>query len=62
MTPQVLNNWKETSEMDMDLVDGYNELPEWAQQKVKRALEQLHVDDDDWNGVSSARSGDILLY
>ena len=51
MTPQVLNNWRETSGMDMELVDGFDTLPEWAQEKVKRALEQLHVDDEDWNGV-----------
>ena len=37
--------------MDMNLVDGYDALPEAAQEKVKRALEQEHVDDDDWNGV-----------
>ena len=53
VTPTVLNNWAETTEMDMELVDGYEELPEHAQAKVKRALEQGHVDDDDWNGVSS---------
>lgn len=36
----------------MDLIDGYDELPSDAQEKVKRALEQGHVDDEDWNGVS----------
>lgn len=35
----------------MEYVDGYEVLPEAAQEKVKRALEQVHVDDDDWNGV-----------
>ena len=40
--------------MDMDMVDGYDGLPEWAQTKVKRALEQLHVDDADWNGVRAS--------
>ena len=39
--------------MDMELVDGYDTMPEWAQDKVRRALEQLHVDDEDWNGVST---------
>jgi hypothetical protein len=38
--------------MDMELVDGYDELPDEAQEKVKRALEQGHVDDEEWNGVS----------
>ncbi len=42
--------------MDMELIDGYDQLPEEAQVKVKRALEQGHVDDDDWNGVSAALS------
>lgn len=37
--------------MDMEMIDGYDELPPAAQEKVKRALEQGHVDDDDWNGV-----------
>lgn len=52
VTPKVLSNWKEASGMDPELIDGYEELPESAQEKVKRALEQCHVDDEDWNGVS----------
>ena len=35
----------------MELVDGFDTLPENAQEKVKLALEQEHVEDDDWNGV-----------
>lgn len=35
----------------MDLIDGFDELPEGAQAKVQRCLEQGHVDDEDWNGV-----------
>lgn len=42
----------------MDLVDGYEELPKDAQEKVKRALEQEHVDDEEWNGVSDECSAD----
>jgi hypothetical protein len=34
------------------LIDGLDVMPADAQEKVKRALEQGHVDDDDWNGVS----------
>ena len=34
----------------MDLIDGYEELPKEWQTKVKRALEQGHVDDEDWAG------------
>ena len=37
--------------MDMELVDGWDTLPGDAQEKVKRALEAEHVDDEDWNGV-----------
>lgn len=36
----------------MDLVDGYDDLPAEFQEKVVRAFEQGHVDDEDWNGVS----------
>jgi hypothetical protein len=34
------------------MLDGFVDLPEEWQQKVERALEQGHVDDDDWRGVS----------
>ncbi|KAI7277127.1 hypothetical protein KC335_g127 [Hortaea werneckii] len=50
VTPEVLHNWHEKAEGDMELIDGYDELPEDAQDKVKRALEQGHVDDEDWKG------------
>lgn len=56
VTPQVIHNWAETSGLDMELVDGYEDLPEEVQQKVKRALEQGHVDDEDWQGVRESRS------
>lgn len=39
----------------MDLIDGYDELPADAQEKVKRALDQGHVDDEEWNGVRIAQ-------
>lgn len=51
VTPEVLHNWHEKAEGDMEMIDGYDELPEDAQEKVKRALEQGHVDDEDWKGV-----------
>lgn len=44
----------------MELVDGYDDLPAEAQEKVKRAIEQGHVDDEDWNGVSAGLSDDVL--
>lgn len=36
--------------MDMDYVDGYEELPHEFQEKVYRALDQGHVDMEDWKG------------
>lgn len=56
VTPTVLHNWWETANEDLELVDGYEELPDDAKEKVKTALEECHVDDDDWNGVRSATS------
>ena len=39
------------SDGDLDLVDGYDELPDHFQPKIERALQRGHVDDEDWNGV-----------
>ncbi|KAM0706480.1 hypothetical protein Q7P35_005807 [Cladosporium inversicolor] len=50
VTPYVLHNWWEAADHDFELVDGLDVMPADAQDKVKRALEQGHVDDDDWNG------------
>lgn len=47
----MLSNWNETSEGNPELIDGFEELPPKAQEKVRRALAQVHVDDEDWNGV-----------
>lgn len=37
---------------DLDILDGYDELPDWAQEKIKVALQNGHVADEDWKGVS----------
>lgn len=50
VTPQVLANVKETTEGDMDLMDGYEEVPEEWQEKFKAAVETGHVPDEDWRG------------
>jgi hypothetical protein len=42
----------ETSGGDTDMVDGYDTLPSEMQEKVKFALENGHVPDEDWKGVS----------
>lgn len=59
-TPKVLDNikkeWLELQEEDdgknYEFLDGWNELPEEYRVKVRNALEQGHVDDADWKGVS----------
>lgn len=42
--------------MNSDLIDGYDEISEENQEKVMRALEQGHVDDEDWKGVRQPSS------
>lgn len=53
VTPNVIANMKEESGMDPDLIDGYEDLPEEDQKRLMKALEQGHVDDEDWKGVCS---------
>lgn len=36
---------------DLDILDGYDELPTEHQNKIKYALENGHVNDEDWKGV-----------
>lgn len=45
--------WANSTEENIDLIDGYEELDDEAQKKVLRAIQQRHVDDEDWNGVST---------
>lgn len=52
VTPAQIDNLIETSGGDTEMVDGYDELPEEYQEKVKFALENGHVPDEDWKGVS----------
>ena len=52
VTPKVLQNINGSIEGNYDLLDGYEDLPEGDQEKVRKALEDGHVDDDDFNGVS----------
>ena len=51
MSPKQIDNIKESIEGDLDMFDGYDELPEDLQEKVRKALDDGHVDDDDWRGV-----------
>ncbi|PYH42355.1 uncharacterized protein BP01DRAFT_359446 [Aspergillus saccharolyticus JOP 1030-1] len=57
VTPVVIENLKEAIEelsggdaTDYSALDGFDELSEENQEKVRRALEQGHVDDADWRG------------
>jgi hypothetical protein len=51
VTPAVIQGWKDFIDGDMELCEGYTDLPEEEQEKVSRALAQGHVDDADWSGV-----------
>ncbi len=61
ITPRVIANLKNVIEDNLDLFDGYDELPEHEQEKMRRALEQGHVDDEDWKGVSSYLNLSVTL-
>lgn len=50
ITPQVIGNVKSLIDGDMDLMDGYEELPEEWQEKFRDAIEAGHVPDEDWKG------------
>ncbi|KAL8923967.1 MAG: hypothetical protein Q9172_002894 [Xanthocarpia lactea] len=47
VTPKQLAGLHDKLEGD---VDGYEDLPDDCQEKVKRAIENGHVDDEDWKG------------
>jgi hypothetical protein len=51
VTPKQIENLKAAIEDDLELFDGYDELPEAEKEKMRRALEQGHVDDEDWKWV-----------
>ena len=51
MTPRQILNLKASIEGDPSQLDGYDELPEEFQEKITNALEQGHVDDEDWGWV-----------
>ena len=51
MTPAQIAGLQDTVEGDLDMLDGYDGLATTFQDKVKRAIQQGHVDDEDWKGV-----------
>jgi len=50
VTPKQIENLLETCGGDTDMVDGFDELPDEYQDKIKFALEHRHVPDEDWKG------------
>ena len=53
VTPQQVSNLKASTEGDpARYLDGYEDLDEHEQAKIAKAIEDGHVADDDWNGVS----------
>ncbi|KAI9790937.1 MAG: hypothetical protein M1833_001736 [Piccolia ochrophora] len=48
VTPKQLDHLKGAIEGNFELFDGYDELPANEQAKMRRVLEQGHVDDEDW--------------
>jgi hypothetical protein len=52
VTPKQIENLVETCGGDTDMVDGYDELPAEFQEKIKFALENGHIPDEDCTRVS----------
>ncbi|KAK2742368.1 hypothetical protein FQN55_007902 [Onygenales sp. PD_40] len=52
VTPKQVVNIQEIvgDEKDYSLFDGYDEISEENQKKIRNAVEQGHVDDEDWKG------------
>lgn len=54
VTPLQIASIKDATEDDLDMLDGYEELPDDLQEKVKQSIENGHVSDEDWRGVRSS--------
>lgn len=52
VTPKQVENVKKEIDGDTSLLDGVEELPEEDREKILRALDQGHVDDEDWRDAS----------
>ncbi|KAL4921935.1 hypothetical protein BDW62DRAFT_98950 [Aspergillus aurantiobrunneus] len=54
VTPKIISNINELigegDERDLDMLDGYEDLSPEIQGKIERALQQGHVDHEDWRG------------
>jgi hypothetical protein len=56
VTPKQIANLNETIEGNLEYLDGYDEITPDLQEKVRIALEQGHVADEDWRGVRDTRN------
>ncbi|KAB8078940.1 hypothetical protein BDV29DRAFT_165567 [Aspergillus leporis] len=64
VTPKIISNLiemvGEDEDKDYEQLDGFEDLSEENQEKIKKALEQGHVDDEDWKGdVEMNRPGKV---
>ncbi|KAL9585839.1 MAG: hypothetical protein Q9212_001276 [Teloschistes hypoglaucus] len=50
VTPAQIAGLQDTLEGEIEMLDGYEELPNDLQEKVKQAFDNGHVDDEDWKG------------
>ncbi|KAI9758062.1 MAG: hypothetical protein M4579_003193 [Chaenotheca gracillima] len=50
VTPAQITNIQDSIDGDIDMLDGYDEMPEELQGKIQRAIDEGHVDDSDWKG------------
>ncbi len=51
MTPKQIANLKKAIANDATELDGYEDLPEDFQEKIRNAVQEGHVADEDWGGV-----------
>jgi hypothetical protein len=60
-TPKQIANVKnditgDSEDPDFSRLDGFDELNTDLQAKIRKAIEEGHVEDDEWKGVSSPSS------
>lgn len=51
MTPKQIANLTKAVNNDATELDGYEDLPEDFQEKIRNAVQEGHVADEDWGGV-----------
>jgi hypothetical protein len=60
-TPKQIVNVKkdlteDSEDPDFSRLDGFDEMSEELQDKIRKAIEVGHVEDEEWRGVSSSSS------